>query len=123
MSEYVEIKNKLNFKVSNNNNPVFLRVDCEYQTIVSVAFYTDKINSVDCGIEAKIGDAPEIRGKSIDFNGSPVNPNQGSIRIIHTIYQKGGDKLIYIFPDDFTGEPAFDENDDQPNYVFDVNFI
>jgi len=123
MGEYVEIKDKNVLKVSNTKNPVKIRIECQYGTISGVSFYNEKLITVECGGEVIVGEARKMHNKTIEFNGSSGNPDEGEIKIIHTIYEEGGNEIVYTFPDDYTGNPDFDENDPEPSYVFYVKFI
>jgi hypothetical protein len=123
MSIYTEKLEKNSLKVSDSSNLVMFKVDCQYGTTASVAFYQNGLKKVRCGKEVTIGKASDLNGLTISFNGSSGNPGKGQIKIIHTFYEEGGTKLIYIFPDDYTGSPDFNEQDAQPSYEFYIKFI
>ncbi|OFX28206.1 MAG: hypothetical protein A2X08_10515 [Bacteroidetes bacterium GWA2_32_17] len=123
MSVYKEKKEKNILTISNLNNPIKLKVDCQYGTISEVTFNHNELKTVGCGENKIVGSASELKGKTINFNGASGNPSGGQIKIIHTIYEEGGNELIYIFPDNYSGNPYFDENDQEPSYKFYINFI
>ncbi|MFC2152019.1 hypothetical protein ACFLSE_05775 [Bacteroidota bacterium] len=124
MPQYKEKKDKNNLTVSNTDNSVKIKVDCQYGTIAFVSFNgEDEIKTVECGKEEVIGKANKLKGKSVKFSCTSSNPDDGQIKIIHTIYETGGNKLIYTFPDDYTGTPDFHEDDKEPFYKFYCNFI
>lgn len=117
----LEIRNIL--QISGSGNPVLFKVDCQYGTIAEVTFDYNGLKTVGCGEELIIGSASELKGLKITFNGSSGNPEGKRIKIIHTFYEKGGNTLIYAFPDDYTGVPPFDENDSEPSYKFYLKLI
>jgi hypothetical protein len=122
MPIYKEDENRNILQVSGTANPVYLKVDCQYGTFAEVTFDHNGLKTAGCGEEISIGPASELKGLKITFNGSSGNPEGGRIRIIHTFYEKGGLPLVYIFPDDYTGTPPFDENDKEPSYKFYVKY-
>jgi hypothetical protein len=123
MPVYKELERRNILEISGSNSPVYFKVDCQYGTITEVTFDYKGLRTVGCGEEVLIGTAAELKGIKITFNGSSGNPGGGRIKIIHTFYEKDGKKLIYIFPNDFTGKPVFNENDKEPSYKFYVIFI
>jgi len=123
MNEYVEKEGKLVFRISGLNNPVQIKVDCQYGTLSKVSFFHNGLETVGCGEEDTIGAGQNLKHHTIEFNGASGNPDGGKIKIIHTIYETGGNSLVYTFPDDYTGKPPYDLNDQEPSYVFTVNFI
>ncbi len=123
MDEYVERKGKLVFRVSGLNNPVKIKVDCQYGTLAGVSFYYYGLKTVKCGEEVLIGKGQDLKNQSLEFSGASGNPDGGRLKIIHTIYEIGGNFVVYTFPDEYTGKPPFDLKDQEPSYVFTVNFI
>lgn len=123
MPVYKELEQRNILEVSGSNNPVYFRVDCQYGTIAEVSFGYNGLKTVGCGEEIILDSASKLKGLKITFNGGSGNPDGGRIKIIHTFYEKDGKKLLYIFPDDYTGNPAFDENDKEHSYKFYVKFI
>jgi hypothetical protein len=122
MAIYVEKPEKLNLAVSNSDNPVKLKVDCQYGTVASVAFNFNGRKTVRYGNEIVIGSANALKGKRIKFTGISSNPERGKIKTIHEIFEKGGNSLTYVFPDYYTGDPVFNTGDAQPTYEFTINF-
>ena len=51
------------------------------------------------------------------------NPDGDEIKITHTIFEVEDQPLIYTFPEDYTGTNNYDSSDENPTYVFLVNFI
>lgn len=121
MSEYNEQDRKLTFSTSSNRN-INLSVDCQLGTIAEVSFYTDELKTVGCGDTVKIGNSDELKNKRIEFNGASGNPESNPVKVIHTIEEEEGEKISYTFPDDYTGTPEFNEDDQEPSYVFYVHF-
>lgn len=119
---YTEKEGKNTITISGTDNLIKLRVDCQYGTLASVSFYSLKLVMVGCGKAETVRLARDLKGKTIEFNGSAGNPDGGQLKIIHTIYEENGNKLTYIFPDDYTGTPDFNATDKQLSYVFCVKF-
>jgi hypothetical protein len=123
MAIYVETKSKLNFNVSNSANLVKIKVDCYNGTVASVNGNHPNSDAIHCGEVQELGVASDIGDGTIRFNCAANNPGGEAIKIKHTIYEEGGESLTYIFPDDYTGTPDFDENDEHVDYKFYINFI
>lgn len=123
MDEYVEIPGKLVFKITNPEKNIRIKVDCQYGTLAKVSFYTFALVTVGCGETKIIEKVQKLQKRTVTFNGSSGNPGGGRIKIIHTISEEGGNELVYTFPDDYTGQPPFDESDQEPSYVFPVYFL
>jgi hypothetical protein len=75
-----------------------------------------------CGETETIGTGSAMNGKTLKFHGASGNPGGDPVKVVHTIYQEDGEELVYTFPDDYTGTPDFDPNDQNPSYVFYVKF-
>ncbi|MBE0573609.1 hypothetical protein IH575_01765 [Candidatus Dojkabacteria bacterium] len=123
MPVFREKSDKLNLILSNGSNDVKIKVDCYYGTQVSVSFYHKSLVTLSCGNTKKIENSNSLKGKSITFNGAANNPNGGQIKIIHTIWEENGNSIEYAIPEDFSGEIAWDSNNINPSYEFQVNFI
>lgn len=124
MEQYKEEKDKNILEVSNSNNSIKLKVDCQYGTIASVGFiHNGRSKKVRCRKKKVIGSAAELKGKTFKFKGASGNPNRGQIKIIHTAFEEGGNELIYTFPDDYSGTPNFEEDDQEPSYQFYIKFL
>lgn len=123
MDEYVEIPGKLVFRITNPARDIRIKVDCQYGTLAKVSFYRNNLITVGCGEKGIVDKARSLQMRTVTFNGSSGNPGGGKIRIIHTISEEGGNELVYTFPDDYTGQPPFDEQDQEPVYVFPVYFL
>jgi hypothetical protein len=123
MAIYTEKLNKLNLVVSNSSNPVKITVDCINGTLVSVFFDLGSIKKVHCDETELIGPAKNLKGNAIEFDGLASNPGSDAIKLIHTIVEEGGSKIIYTFPDDYSGVPPYNKEDLDPSYSFFVNFI
>jgi len=122
MCIYKEKPDKLNLNVTNSNQEVKIKLDCYFGTVASVSFYHNGLKTINCGEEETIDEATNIKGSQDEFNGKANNPNNQQIRVVHTIYEVGGDSIEYIFPDDYTGNPPYDPNDKNPDYKFFVNY-
>ena len=122
MPEFKEREDKLTLVLSATDNPVKLKVDCQFGTIANVSCIHEELISVPCGEEKTFGETSNLKGETIEFNGASGNPSGSDVKIIHTVYEQNGNKIIYTFPDDYTGEPEFDSNDLEPSYVFYIKF-
>ena len=120
---YTEKEDKNILVVLTTGKPVNITVDCQYGTLVSVSFYHKGLKTARCGEGEIIGVAQDLKGKTIEFNGSAGNPANGQLRIIHTIRETDGNELIYTFPDDYTGNPAYTGDKLQISYAFYVKFV
>lgn len=120
---YTENEDKNILTVSFKDNLVSITIDCQYGTLASVSFFHKMLKTVRCGESELIGTAKELKGKTIEFNGSAGNPTDGQIKIIHTIYEENGNELIYTLPDDYSGTPAFIGTKSQISYTFCVKFV
>lgn len=123
MAIYKEKKEKLNLNVSNSNNEVKISVDCYNGTTTQVSIDTGSLVIAGCSETKVIEKASFLKGKTLEFSCAANNPDSNQIKVIHKIFEAGGNEITYIFPDDYTGEPAYDKNDDNPSYTFYVNFI
>lgn len=123
MAIYVENKDRNILVITVDGGDVEFKIDCQYGTYASVSFFYKGLKTVGCGQNVIIGNTSELKGKNITFNGASGNPDGGKIRIIHTCYEIGGNTLTYIFPDDYTGIPPYDENDKEPSYKFFIKFV
>ena len=123
MAIFTEQKEKLNLQLSDSDNDVNITVDCFNGTIASVAFNNNRIVLVHCGETMLIGKASRLKGKMIKFNGSADNPDGNAIKVTHNIFEVEGNQIDYTFPDDYTGDPPYDSDDDNPSYTFFVNFL
>jgi FlaG/FlaF family flagellin (archaellin) len=122
MPIFVEKHDKLNLNVSDTSNLVKITVDCDDGTLTSVAFDSGNLETVHCGETVIVGKAKDLKGKTIEFNGLASNPSGDSINVKHTIFEEGSNKIIYVFPDNFSGVPKYSGQPD-PSYTFYVNFI
>ena len=123
MAIYTEKTKKLNLVLSNSSNLVKIKVDCYNGTLASVSFNTGGIKNVHCGENEVIGLAKNLKGNTIEFDGLASNPGSDAIKLIHTIIEEGGKKIIYTFPNDYSDVPAYNKEDLDPSYSFIVNFI
>jgi hypothetical protein len=121
MAVYIEKKEKLNLFLSDSDNEVKITVNCYYGAMAAVSFYQDGLKTVRCGETKVIGKASELKGKSVEFNGKANNPGGNNVKVEHKIHEVSENSIIYIFPDDYTGSPDYDPNDENPNYKFFVN--
>ena len=118
MPVYIEKKDKLKLKVSNTDKQIKIKVECYNGTIVTVKFFDNIFKNVYCGETRVIGTAAELKGKTLIFTGIAKNPNGEIVKIKHTIFEVGGNKVTYTFPDGYTGEPDFNSADPLPDYHF-----
>ena len=123
MPIYKEKADKNILLISDSDNPVVFKVDCQFGTIAEVSYDLNGLKTVGCGEQTILGPASALKGLTMTFNGSSGNPDGKQIKIIHTFYEEGGNILIYNFPGDYTGKPDFDEQDQEPSYKFYVKFI
>ncbi len=123
MPIYEENENKLNLDVSDSEQLVKITIDSYHGTVASVSFDHGTIKTVNGGETLEIGKASELKGSSLEFTGSANNPDGNDIKIRHTIFEFEDQPLIYTFPDDYTGTNNYDSSDENPTYVFLVNFI
>jgi hypothetical protein len=121
--DYTEKPGKLNLTVSNSSNPVIMTFDCYNGTLASVSFDSGIKIKVHSGETEIIGSAKDLKGKRIEFTGLASNPGNESIKVTHIIIEDGGNKLVYTFPNDYSGAPAYKKEDVDPSYTFFVNFI
>lgn len=119
---YKEKKDKLKLFVSDSDGEVKIGIDCFNGTIGSLSFKREKIKLLKCGETTVISSAAELKGKAVTFRGGGNNPDGGSFKITHKIFETGGGELVYTFPDDYTGEEEYDEEDLNPYYKFSVKF-
>lgn len=123
MPIYKEKEDKNILLVSDLNNLVVFKVECQFGTITEVSYDLNGLKTVGCGEQIILGTASTLKGRTMTCNGSSGNPEGKQITIIHTFYEEGGETLIYDFPGDYTGEPDFDEQDPEPSFKFYVKFI
>jgi hypothetical protein len=122
MASYKEKKDKLNLNVSDSNNMVKIQVDCNTGTVVAVSYRGEVIKTVHCGKIEDLGEAKNLKGRTLKFVGDANNPDNGTINVQHKIYEEGGESVIYTFPDDYTGDPKYDSTDNHPLYKFSINY-
>ncbi len=122
MAIYIEKKEKLNLNVSNPDNDVKITVDCYIGTVAEVAVDTGRIITIGCGETKTIGIASALKGITLAFDGDADNPDNNQIKISHKIFEVDGNEINYTFPDDYTGNPPYDNADKNPSYTFFVNF-
>lgn len=123
MSVYAEKENKLVLEVTSSDKPIAIKVDGDYGTKGRVIFRHNGPKKVKSGQTLIIDTAAKLKGTTLEFTGGCENPSGGEIRIIHTLFEKDGKEIKYAFPDDYTGEPDFDETDQEPDYTFFIKFI
>ena len=122
MAIFTEKSDKLNLSVSGTDNLVKITVNCFNGTLNKLSFYWKKSRLVSCGQTIEIDTAKELKNKKIEFTGLASNPGADNIKIEHLIFEENGNTIRYIFPDEYTGTPAFDNNESTPTYTFIVNF-
>lgn len=120
---YIEKEDKNKVIITATDHPIKLRVDCQYGTMASVSFFFQRLVTVHCGETKTIGTGRELKGKTVVFNVSAGNPGGGPVKIIFTVYEENGNKLVYAFPDDYTGSPVYNPADDSPSIEFAVIFV
>ncbi len=130
MATYEEQNGKLILNLSEvDENEVFIRVDCFNGTVCSLSYFDigGQLITLNCGETGKIGTVGEIRTQQMSLDGSANNPDGQDISVLHTIYESNGteneNEISYNFTNDYTGNPPYDENDENPDYTFYVNFI
>jgi len=123
MPIYKERDDKLELIVDNSDNMVKIKVDCYNGTLISLSYDNGNIRTVHCGETEEIGDAEDLKIKSpIEFVGSASNPDGEKIKVEISIFDDDDHSISYTFPDDYTGSPEYDDNDENPTYRFFVNF-
>ena len=123
MPIYEENEDKLNLDVSDSEQSVKITVDTYHGTVASVSFDNGTIKTVNGGETLEIGKASELKGRSLEFSGSANNPDGDEIKITHIVFEDDNQPIIYTFPEDYTGTNNYDSSDENPTYVFLVNFI
>ena len=119
MSVYKEIKEKYNLLLTDPDKLVTIKITCYNGTTVRMLTSVTGYNILQCGDLHVLGRADQLNGKTVRFDGVCKNPDGQKIKIKHKIYESGGeDEVKYIFPDDYTGSPEFDESDAEPHYRF-----
>ena len=121
MAVYKELEEKLKLALSDSDSDVKIKVDCYNGTVAAVSFYINGLKKARCGKTEVIGKASELKGTQVEFNGAANNPGDGEIKIEHSIYMESGNSITYTFPDDYTGAPPFDSDDENVGYKFHVN--
>ncbi len=123
MALYKENENKLKLNVSDTRNDVFVKLDCYHGTMGWVTFYYKGVQRTDCGGEpATVGEASFLKGKSRIFTLSMNNPGGTPVKAKLTWFEQGSESLEYAFPDDYTGSPEFDKQDEHPTLKVRVEF-
>ena len=120
MPLYKEKDDKLTFHLSDSGS-VKIKVDCFNGTIVKVRFHFNDFKSAECGQTVEIGPSTGLKDKSIKIKVSAQNPDKGKIKVQHTIFDDAGNTISYIFPDDFTGMPAYENPPLNLDYEFKVS--
>lgn len=120
---YREKDEKLELQVSGSEAEVSLKVTCYHGTIVKVSYSNLGPKTLSCGEKGNVGKENTLKGARRLYTGSGNNPLEGKFRVVHEFSAPGGVKLTYTFPDDYTGENAFDESDENPTFQFIMNYI
>jgi hypothetical protein len=119
MGLYKEIKTKLNFNVLNEND-----IELTVTSFPGVRVATTANSN---GVQVwnnetlSIGNS-NLKGTLVRLISITEDRTEGGIQVTLSIKQKEGENLSYIFPDDFTGSPDFDENDQMPTFYTYINF-
>ena len=72
------------------------------------------------GEKKSIGNS-SLKGKRVRLISVTEDRTNQGITVAFTVTQKDGESLTYVFPDDFTGEPEFDTEDDMPTFYIYLN--
>jgi len=123
MAIYTEQRIKLNLNLTNSNNLVKIEVNCYNGTVASVNPGQRNQSPIHCGETRTLGKASDLKGKTVRFNCAANNPDEDEIKIEHIIFEEDENSIEYTFPNDYTGTPNFNKNDEHLNYKFYVNFI
>lgn len=123
MPVYEENKGKLILNVSDSDNDVKITVNCLYGSEAQIRVDTGRLIKVDYGETKVLGKASALKNKILEFEGIAENPNGNKINVEHTIFEEGGEKITYVFPDDYTGKPELDKNDTNPSYLFPCKIV
>jgi len=119
---YEEMPDKLELDLSESQGPVILKVTCFNQTVTIVRYHYLGLHKLLCGEEGQVGNSQGLKGKTRLYTGSANNPAQGAIKVQHEFTAPNGKKLIYTFPDDYTGAPPFPTSDKNPTWQFLVKY-
>ncbi|MEO8066478.1 MAG: hypothetical protein ABI599_02170 [Flavobacteriales bacterium] len=119
---YKEKDDKLCLDVPATDKTVTLEVTCFNATTAKVSYYYSGLKVANCGDAVDVGIANTLKGAKRAYNGNGSNPLGGKFKVKHVFTSPNGKKLTYVFPDDYTGTPAYNADDELPDYRFIVNF-
>jgi hypothetical protein len=123
MPIYKEKKEKLTLEIISNERPVNIRVACYYGTTSEISYYLNDLKEVPIGEEVKLGTGSELKGKRLLFTSAASNKDGLEIKLDFTLTQEGTEPLTYTFPEDYTGTPDFNTEDQEPTHQFHVKFV
>ena len=118
MGLYKENKTKLKFQLKNDND-IELAITCSPGARVNTNVNSNGVNIWN-GEKKSIGNS-SLKGKRVRLISITEDRTNQGIIITFTFTQKDGEILTYVFPDDFTGEPEFDTDDDMPTFYLYLN--
>lgn len=119
MGLYKESKTKLNFTVLNEND-IELTVTSSPGVRVSTTVNSNNVKVWNDETK-EIGNS-NLKGKLVRFISVTEDRTGAGIKITLLVKQKDGESLTYNFPNDFTGTPDYDENDEMPTFYTYINF-
>lgn len=119
MGLYKESKTKLNFTVLNEND-IELTVTSSPGVRVSTTVNSNNVQL--WNDESKVIGNSNLQGKQVRCISVTEDRTGAGIVVTVLVKQKDGESLSYIFPDDYTGTPDFDENDEMPTFYTYINF-
>ncbi|MDX2360754.1 MAG: hypothetical protein QNK23_08100 [Crocinitomicaceae bacterium] len=121
MSIYKDGKDKLEFTLKGSGK-VYMSVDALNQSRTCVTCNSNNAQVFNGDPKKEIGNSNSINGKLVRFTGAGEKRTNDNVKFVHTISQDGGDSIEYVFPQDYTGEVAFEESDEMPSYMFYIKF-
>lgn len=119
MGLYKESKTKLNFTILNEND---IELTVTSSAGVRASTSVNSNNVLVWNNETKVIGNTNLKGKLVRFITVTEDRTGGSIEVTLLVKQKDGESLRYIFPDDFTGSPDYDENEEMPTFYIYINF-
>jgi hypothetical protein len=124
MPIYREKKDKLSLKLSAENSKVTLTMNTYNGTESGLSWKFDNAyHNGKKGVAVELSTTSKLKGNTLKFNGSSNNPDKGKIKIEYVITEENGGSLVYIFPDDYTGDAAYDTAELDPSNAFQIKFF
>lgn len=120
---YREQDEKLTLRVGSGIDEVTVKITCLQGTVATLSFNNKGPRLIKCTDAAKpVGEEGALGGNRRLYSGGGDNPLGKGFKVKH-VFTSSVDECTYTFPDDYTGEPDFDKDDETPAYAFVINFI